>query len=98
LVYSSYWQQEDQQQAIVEYLTQIMFEAETNAQLYVGFYNGKPAATGMIYTDVNDDKKVSLVSDIHALPLPNQNQLMQDMEQYLLDVAQQISSTVVLQK
>ncbi len=53
---------------------------------------------GMIYTDINDDKKVSLVSDIHALPLPNQTQLMQDMEQYLLNVAQQISTTVILQK
>ncbi|CEO40922.1 hypothetical protein C0Z01_18155 [Photobacterium kishitanii] len=98
LVYSSYWQQEKQQQAIVEYLTQIMFEADANAQLYVGFYNSKPAATGMIYTDINDDEKVSLVSDIHALPLPNQTQLMQDMEQYLLNVAQQISTTVILQK
>ncbi|KJG10853.1 hypothetical protein C0W96_02850 [Photobacterium kishitanii] len=98
LVYSSYWQQEKEQQAIVEYLTQIMFEVDANAQLYVGFYNSKPAATGMIYTDINDDKKVSLVSDIHALPLPNQTQLMQDMEQYLLNVAQQISTTVILQK
>lgn len=98
LVYSSYWQQEEQQQAIVEYLTQIMFEADENAQLYVGFYNGKPAATGMIYTDINDGDKVALVSDIHALPLPNQSQLTQDMEQYLLDVAQQATTTVVLQK
>ncbi|PST94359.1 hypothetical protein C9I86_03140 [Photobacterium sp. NCIMB 13483] len=98
LVYSSYWQQEEQQQAIVEYLTQIMFEADENAQLYVGFYNGKPAATGMIYTDINDGDKVALVSDIHALPLPNQSQLTQDMEQYLLDVAQQAATTVVLQK
>ncbi|WP_232577249.1 hypothetical protein [Photobacterium carnosum] len=98
LVYSSYWQQEDQQQAIVEYLTQIMFEADTKAQLYVGFYNGKPAATGMIYTDINDDKKISLVSDIHALPLPNQTQLMQNIEQFLLHTAQQTSATVILQK
>ncbi|WP_297478878.1 hypothetical protein [uncultured Photobacterium sp.] len=98
LVYSSYWQQEEQQQAIVEYLTQIMFEADEKAQLYVGFYNGKPAATGMIYTDINDGDKVALISDIHALPFPNQSQLTQDMEQYLLHVAQQSATTIVLQK
>ncbi len=98
LVYSSYWQQEDQQQAVIEYLTQIMFDADVNAQLYVGFYKGKPAATGMIYTDIIEDKKASLVSDIHTLPLPNQTQMMHDMEQYLLSVAQQASTTVVLQK
>ncbi|MEC6797156.1 MULTISPECIES: hypothetical protein [Photobacterium] len=98
LVYSSYWQQEEQQQALVEYLTQIMFETDENAQLYVGFYNGKPAATGMIYTDISDGNKVALVSDIHALPLSNQAQLAQDMEQYLLQTAQQAATTVVLQK
>ncbi|WP_234998998.1 hypothetical protein [Photobacterium andalusiense] len=98
LVYSSYWQQEQQQQALVEYLTQIMFEADANAQLYVGFYKGKPAATGMIYTDLDEGEKVSLVSDIHALPLPNQDQLMQNMEHYLLALAQQTSATVILQK
>lgn len=98
LVYSSYWQQEDQQQAIVEYLTQIMFEPDASAQLYVGFYNGKPAATGMLYLDNDMGENACLVSDIHALPLPNQAQLKQEMEQYLLHLAQQSSSTVVLQK
>ncbi len=97
LVYSSYWQQEKEQQAIVEYLTQLYLKwMQMHNSMW--FYNSKPAATGMIYTDINDDKKVSLVSDIHALPLPNQTQLMQDMEQYLLNVAQQISTTVILQK
>ncbi|WP_305419645.1 hypothetical protein [Photobacterium leiognathi] len=98
LVRSSQWENEQEKEAVIEYLTQIMFEPDAEATLYVGFFKGKPAACGMIFNHLEDGAHHSLVSDIFALPLPNQDQLMTDMENYLLHTAQQTSDTVTLQK
>ncbi|EAR56853.1 hypothetical protein SKA34_05215 [Photobacterium sp. SKA34] len=98
LVRASQWENEQEKEAVIEYLTQIMFEPNAEATLYVGFFKGKPAACGMIYTHAEDVEKYSLVSDVYALPLPNQQQLITDMENYLIHSAQQFSQAVVIQK
>lgn len=79
LIRSKQWQDENQQEAVMEYLTQIMFEADSPAQLYVGFFKGKPAACGMLY----QNEQGSLISDVYALPLPNQAELIAEMTAYL---------------
>ena len=81
LVLASQWQDEGEREAVIEYLTQIMLEENSPAQLFVGFFNGKPAACGMIFQPDND---LALISDIHALALDNQQELINEMENYLL--------------
>ncbi|KHT62166.1 hypothetical protein RJ45_18575 [Photobacterium gaetbulicola] len=80
LVLANRWQDESDKEAIIEYLTQIMFEDASPAQLFVGFLKGKPAACGMLFTD---DEHGSLICDVAALPLPNQQQLVTEMQQAL---------------
>ncbi|WEM45822.1 hypothetical protein PTW35_22385 (plasmid) [Photobacterium sp. DA100] len=80
LVLANRWQDESDKEAIIEYLTQIMFEDDSPAQLYVGFFKGKPAACGMLFLD---EEHGSLICDVAALPLPNQQQLMSEMQQAL---------------
>ncbi|MCG3862644.1 MULTISPECIES: hypothetical protein [unclassified Photobacterium] len=98
LVRASQWENEQEKEAVIEYLTQTMFEPNAEATLYVGFFKGKPAACGMIYTHAEDGKQHSLVSDVYALPLPNQQQLITEMENHLIHSAQQSSQTVLIQK
>ncbi|MBP2700718.1 hypothetical protein [Photobacterium lucens] len=98
LVRASQWQNDDEKEAIVEYLTQIMFEPDAEATLYVGLFKGKPAACGMIFNHSEEGEHHCLVSDIYALPLPNQDQLMEEIENYLVHTAQQTSQSVTLQK
>lgn len=81
LVLSSKWQDEAEKEAVVEFLTQMIFDDESPAQLFVGFYKGKPAACGMLYHTNNG---LSLVSDIYALPLANQQALIEEMESRIL--------------
>ncbi|MCW8329916.1 hypothetical protein MD588_13995 [Photobacterium sp. SDRW27] len=82
LILSSKWQNEQEKEAVIEYLTQIMFEAGSPAQLFVGFYKGKPVTCGMIFQPDND---VALISDVHALPLANQKELINEMESFLIN-------------
>lgn len=81
VVYASQWDDQDEHSAIVEYLTQIMFEPDSPAQLFVGFFKGKPAACGMLY---HDSELGTLVSDIAALPVPAQDALCQEMRDALI--------------
>ncbi|MCQ1056898.1 hypothetical protein ACQKPX_11825 [Photobacterium sp. DNB23_23_1] len=80
LVLANRWQNNTDKEAVIEYLTQIMFEDNSPAQLYVGFFKGKPAACGMVF---NDNEHGSLICDIAAIPLPNQQQLVAEMQQSL---------------
>jgi len=84
LILASQWQDELEKEAVIEYLTQIMFEKCSPAQLFVGFLKGKPVACGMIFLS---DASVALISDVHALPLPNQQDLINEMEHFLLTKA-----------
>ena len=79
LVLANRWEDADRD-PLIEYLTQIMFEADSPAQLFVGFLKGKPAACGMVF---NDAEHGSLICDVAALPLPNQAELIQEMQQAL---------------
>lgn len=81
LVLASKWQNEKEKEAVIEFLTQIMFEEGSAAQLFVGFFKGKPAACGMIF---QSDNNLALISDVHALPLANQQNLISEMENSLL--------------
>lgn len=81
LVLASKWQDEQEKEAIIEFLTQIMFDDDSPAQLFVGFLNGKPVACGMIFQSKSN---LALVSDVHALPLANQQALIEEMESTLL--------------
>lgn len=82
LVLGSKWDAQDEEKdALIEYLTQIMFEDDSPAQLFVGFFKGKPAACGMIYQDAEHG---ALITDVHALPLPNQDALIAEMQAALL--------------
>lgn len=80
LVLANRWQNESDKEALIEYLTQIMFEENSPAQLFVGFFKGKPAACGMVF---HDDEHGSLICDVAALPLPNQSALISEMQQAL---------------
>lgn len=81
IVLASQWQDETEKEAMIEYLTQIMFEPESPAELYVGFYHGKPAACGMIF---HDEQHGDLIADVYALPIAQQAQLIEDMHQALI--------------
>lgn len=81
LVLASRWTDESEKEAVIEFLTQIMFELDSPAQLFVGFFNGKPAACGMIYQDTHG----ALVTDVHALPFPNQQALVNEMRLSLIE-------------
>ncbi|MGF1690750.1 hypothetical protein [Photobacterium kagoshimensis] len=76
---ANFWNDEKQREAVMEYLTQIMFEADSAASLFVGFFKGKPAACGMVFQDAEQ----ALICDVHALPLPNQEDLIEEMTAYL---------------
>lgn len=95
LVLASQWQDEEEKEAVIEYLTQIMFETGSPAQLFVGFFNGKPAACGMIFQPENG---LALISDVHALPLANQQDLINDMENYLLTKADTAKGQIVVSR
>ncbi|PSU36174.1 hypothetical protein [Photobacterium lutimaris] len=84
LVLANRWQNEADKEAVIEYLTQIMFEDDSPAQLFVGFFKGKPAACGMVF---QDNEHGSLICDIAALPLANQQQLISEMQQALASKA-----------
>ena len=81
LVFASKWQDGPEKEAVIEFLTQIMLDDDSPAQLFVGFLNGKPAACGIIFQSENN---IALVSDVHALPLANQQALIEEMENTLL--------------
>ncbi|WP_299013020.1 hypothetical protein [uncultured Photobacterium sp.] len=94
LVLASKWQnEEEEKEAVLEYLTQIMFEEGSPAQLYVGFFNGKPAACGMIF---QSDSNIALISDVHALPLANQQELISEMENSLMTMIANEGNSLVL--
>ncbi|MGF1727324.1 hypothetical protein [Photobacterium nomapromontoriensis] len=80
IVLASKWPDDSDKEAIIEFLTQIMLEPNSPAQLFVGFFKGKPAACGMIYQDSHG----ALVTDVHALPLANQQELMDEMRGSLI--------------
>lgn len=84
LILASQWQDDEEREAVLEYLTQIMFEEGSPARLFVGFFNGKPSACGIIF---HTDDSLALISDVHALPLANQQELIKEMETYLLATA-----------
>ncbi|MGF1758642.1 hypothetical protein L4D76_11975 [Photobacterium sagamiensis] len=98
LVLASQWADEADTDALIEYLTQIMFEQDAPAQLYVGFFKGKPAACGMIYHHQSDKGSCALIADVHSLPLANQQTLQQEMENYLLNKAKEDHDILVLTK
>ncbi|MGF1682837.1 hypothetical protein [Photobacterium minamisatsumaniensis] len=81
LVLSSHWTDESEKEALIEFLTQIMLEPSSPAQLYVGFYKGKPAACGMIFNSPDAE----LITDVHALPLPNKQTLIEEMQSALAE-------------
>ncbi|WP_428458551.1 hypothetical protein [Photobacterium makurazakiensis] len=81
LVLSSQWTDESEKEALIEYLTQIMLESSSPAQLFVGFYKGKPAACGMIFTSPDGE----LITDVHALPFDNQKLLIEEMQSALAE-------------
>ncbi|GMQ48822.1 hypothetical protein [Vibrio sp. 10N] len=58
LLHSKRWDNDEHQQLIVEFLTQII--VEPNHELYVGFQNGEPVAAAML----TRDQQVTLVSDV----------------------------------
>ncbi|MGF1687908.1 hypothetical protein L4C36_14645 [Photobacterium japonica] len=96
LVLASKWEQsDDEKEALVEYLTQIMFEPDSPAQLFVGFFKGKPAACGMIYHDAEHG---TLVADVHALPLPNQAALIKEMKLALLKQSEASLPTLFIEE
>ncbi|KKC99359.1 hypothetical protein [Photobacterium halotolerans] len=94
LVHASQWQGEESE-AVIEFLTQIMLETDCPAQLFVGFYQGKPAACGMLFTDP-DNPNETLVSDIGALALPNHNELVAAMTNWLIQQASEKSEKLWL--
>lgn len=94
LVHASQWQDEESE-AVMEFLTQIMLETNSPAQLFVGFYQGKPAACGMLFTDPGNPKD-TLVSDICALPLPNHDELVAAMTHWLIQQASDKSENLWL--
>ncbi|MEL6114039.1 hypothetical protein P0Y67_02385 [Photobacterium sp. SP02] len=94
LVHASQWQNEESD-AVIEFLTQIMLETDCPAQLFVGFYQGKPAACGMLFTDP-DSPTDTLISDICALPLPNHDELVAAMTSWLIQQASEKSETLWL--
>ncbi|NAW86188.1 hypothetical protein [Photobacterium halotolerans] len=94
LVHASQWQNEESD-AVIEFLTQIMLEAHSPAQLFVGFYQGKPAACGMLFTDP-DSPTDTLISDICALPLPNHDELVTAMTRWLVQQASDKSENLWL--
>jgi len=98
MVLASQWENEDEKEAVFEYLTQIMFEDNSPAHLYVGFHKGKPAACGMIYYQKTEQGQCALISDVMALPLPNKANLILMMENHLLALAEQNSQFFVTQK
>lgn len=61
LLYSKQWSLDDDQQMIIEFLTQIIYSEP--CELYVGFQNGEPVATGIL-TRHNGQ---ILVSDVTTL-------------------------------
>lgn len=98
MVLASQWEDESEREAVFEYLTQIMFEDNSPAHLYVGFHKGKPAACGMIFRQETEQGLCTLVSDVMALPLSNKANLMQMMENHLLALADQDSQFFATQK
>lgn len=80
LVLANRWQNESDKEALIEYLTQIMFEEDSPAQLFVGFFKGKPAACGMLF---HDTEHGTLICDVAALPVPNQSALIREMQHSL---------------
>lgn len=97
LILASQWADEHEKEAVIEYLTQIMLEAQSPAQLYVGFYQGKPAAAGMLFKGSDALAELALISDVCALPGPNQQALIAEMTQYLIAQAQAEQRQAVLQ-
>ncbi|MDO6499046.1 hypothetical protein [Photobacterium sanguinicancri] len=91
---ASLWNDEKQREAVIEYLTQIMFEADSAATLFVGFFKGKPAACGMVF----QNEESALISDVHALPLPNQDELIEEMTAYLTTQLTATNPSVFLEK
>ncbi|ELR65590.1 hypothetical protein C942_00673 [Photobacterium marinum] len=95
VVLSSKWESESDKEAMLEYLTQIMFEEDSPARLFVGFFKGKPAACGMIFQSEDD---LTLITDVHALPLNNQQDLISEMEKQLFKIASSEKQTVALNR
>lgn len=82
MVSASQWADQESE-AMVEFLTQIMLDDNSPARLYVGFYQGKPAACGMIFSHP-DCPDVTLISDVCAFPLTNQDALASAMTAWLI--------------
>lgn len=83
LVSASQWADQESE-AMVEFLTQIMLDNNSPARLYVGFYQGKPAACGMIFSHP-DCPDVTLISDVCAIPQANQEALTEAMTAWLIE-------------
>ncbi|QUJ70250.1 hypothetical protein KDD30_19190 (plasmid) [Photobacterium sp. GJ3] len=81
LVQASQWDEQDAE-AIIEFLTQIMLDESSPAQLFVGFFQSKPVACGMLFTHPDVPDHV-LISDVCAFPLPNQQALEHAMTAWL---------------
>ncbi|UXI03975.1 hypothetical protein [Photobacterium sp. TY1-4] len=83
MIRASQWSDAHEQEAVIEYLTQIMLEADSPAQLFVGFYQGKPAATGMIFNGQEALSALALISDVCARPGANHSALIAEMTRFL---------------
>lgn len=88
LIVASQWPDEHEKETVLEYLTQIMLEENSPAQLFVGFYRGKPAAAGMIFNGEAEQAELALISDVCALAGPNEQAFVTEMRHYLINQTQ----------
>ena len=77
LLYSKQWSSDEDQQMMIEFLTQIIYSEP--CELYIGFQNGEPVTTAILTrsneqvlvsdittTDANSDSKMSFVKSLLA--------------------------------
>ncbi|EHA1081469.1 hypothetical protein [Photobacterium damselae] len=95
IVQAGHWEDDEAREMAIEFLTQIMLEENSPAQLYVGFYKGKPAACGMIYSEDDD---IALITDVNAINIEIHQQLKDEMVNYLVSQASHRHTDLYLQQ
>ncbi|UTV30144.1 hypothetical protein [Photobacterium atrarenae] len=96
LIIASQWPDEQEKETVIEYLTQIMLEEDSPAQLFVGFYRGKPTAAGMMFNGEADQSELTLISDVCALAGPNDQAFVAEMTHYLINQTQSAQRQAVV--
>ncbi len=84
ITFASQWKSDSHEHnAMVEYLTQLIINNDTPCHCYVGFYQGKPAACGMLtYAEQS-----ALISDVCISESQQATELHQAMKQHLINIA-----------